>query len=88
MTDLQREFNRRVLDQLEKLTGTRPVDRDLAELRELLLTMELTDKLKSPPPKSGSSIDWWKVLPVLLTIALLLAAIVAALLGVDLGRLL
>lgn len=89
MTDLQREFNRRVLDQLEKLRGTRPVDRDLAELRELLLTMELTDKLKAPAvAKAGAAIDWWKILPVLLTIALLLAAIVAALLGVDLGRLL
>lgn len=88
MTDLQREFNRRLLDQIEKLAGARPVDREIVELRELLLTMELTDKLKSPAPKPSSSIDWWKVLPVLLTIALLLAAIVAALLGVDLGRLL
>lgn len=87
MTDLQREFNRQLLDLVEDLSGASPVDRKIGELRELLLTMELTDKLKATAPKPNP-IDWWKVLPILLTIALLLAAIVAALLGVDLGRLL
>jgi len=87
MTDLQREFNRRVLDQLEKLTGARPADRDIAALRELLLTMELTGKLR-PPTKPTPNVDWWKILPLLLTLGLLLAAIVAALLGVEIGGLL
>lgn len=88
MSDLQREFNRRVLDQLEKLTGARPADRDIAELRELLLTMELTGKLRPLTAKPTATVDWWKVLPLLLTLGLLLAAIVAALLGVELGGLL
>lgn len=90
MSDLQREFNRRVLDQLEKLTGARPADREIAELRELLLTMELTGKLKPPPtPKpSATAVDWWKLLPLLLTLALILAATIAALLGVEIGGIL
>lgn len=88
MNELQREFNRRVLEQLERLAGARPADRDLAALRELLLTMELTSKLKPAPVKAAVSVDWWRFLPLLLTLGLLLAAIVAALLGVDLGGLL
>ncbi len=89
MSDLQREFNRRVLDQLEKLTGARPADREIAELRELLLTMELTGKLKPPPtPKPSTAVDWWKLLPLLLTLALILAATIAALLGVEIGGIL
>ena len=89
MSDLQREFNRRVLDQLEKLTGARPADREIAELRELLLTMELTGKLKPPPtPKPSATVDWWKLLPLLLTLALILAATIAALLGVEIGGIL
>lgn len=88
MSDLQREFNRRVLDQLEKLAGARPADREIAALRELLLTMELSSKLKPPAVKAPVSVDWWRLLPLLLTLSLLLAAIVAALVGVDLGGLL
>lgn len=90
MDDLQREFNRRTLQILERLLGVATSDRELLELRELLLTMELTDKLKSrqPPPKPSANVDWWKLAPLLLTLALVLAAVVAALLGVDLRSLL
>lgn len=91
MDDLQREFNRRTLLVLERLLGVEPTDRELVELRELLLTMELTDKLKPPPPASKPrppSIDWWRLMPLLLTLALILAAVVASLLGVELGSLL
>lgn len=92
MDDLQREFNRRVLLILERLTGVATSDREVLELRELQLTMELTDKLKSKPapapPGPGASVDWWKLTPLLLTLALVLAAVVAALLGVDLRSLL
>ncbi|MBW7916344.1 MAG: hypothetical protein H3C53_06615 [Trueperaceae bacterium] len=70
------------------LVAPRLADRDLAALRELLLTMELTSKLKPAPVKAAVSVDWWRFLPLLLTLGLLLVAIVAALLGVDLGGLL
>lgn len=92
MDDLQREFNRRTLQLLERALGVEPADRDLVELRELLLTMELTDKLRPPPgaaPKPAPpAIDWWRLMPLLLTLALILAAVVASLLGVELGSLL
>lgn len=89
MDDLQREFNRRTLQLLERLTGAEPADRELVELRELLLTMELTDKLKPAAAKPPApAVDWWRLLPLLLTLALILSAVVAALLGVDLGSLL
>lgn len=85
MDDLQREFNRRTLLILERLLGVEPGDREVTELRELLLTMELTDKLKPKPsqPKPSASVDWWRLAPLLLTLALILAAVAAALLGVD-----
>jgi len=89
MDDLQREFNRKILALAERLTGSRPQDREIAELRELLLTMELTGKLKPPPtPKPSTAVDWWKLLPLLLTLALILAATIAALLGVEIGGIL
>lgn len=73
---------------MEKLTGARPADRDIAALRELLLTMELSEKLKPTTKPPAASIDWWRYLPLLLTLALILAATIAALLGVDLGGIL
>ncbi len=89
MDDLQREFNRKILALAERLTGSRPQDREIAELRELLLTMELTGKLKPPlTPKPSATVDWWKLLPLLLTLALILAATIAALLGVEIGGIL
>lgn len=56
------------------------------ELRELLLTMELSEKLKVEKPKPG--VDWGRHLPLLLTLAVVIAALIAALLGVDVRSLL
>lgn len=90
MDDLQLQFNRRVLDRVAELSGELPVDRELVELRELLLTMELTQRMRPPPSPStpAPSLDFWKLVPLLLTLALVLAAVAAALLGVDVRSLL
>lgn len=90
MDDLQLQFNRRVLDRVAELSGELPVDRELVELRELLLTMELTQRMRPPPSpsKPAPSLDFWKLVPLLLTLALVLAAVAAALLGVDVRSLL
>lgn len=85
--DLQLQFNRRVLDRMAELSGELPADRELVELRELLLTMELTQRMR-PPAKPPPSLDFWKLVPLLLTLALVLAAVAAALLGVDVRSLL
>lgn len=87
MDDLQLQFNRRVLERVAELSGELPVDRELVELRELLLTMELTQRMR-PASKPPASVDFWKLVPLLLSLAVVLAAVVAALLGVDVRSLL
>lgn len=87
MDDLQLQFNRRVLERVAELSGELPVDRELVELRELLLTMELTQRMR-PASKPPAGLDFWKLVPLLLSLAVVLAAVVAALLGVDVRSLL
>ena len=87
MDDLQLQFNRRVLERVAELSGELPADREQVELRELLLTMELTKRMR-PPPKASPGVDFWKLVPLLLSLALVLAAVAAALLGVDVRSLL
>lgn len=79
-------FLRLIIEALEeKAPAALPPEREV-ELRELLLTMELSEKLKVEKPKPG--VDWGRHLPLLLTLAVVIAALIAALLGVDVRSLL
>lgn len=62
-------------------------ERTEVQLRELLLALELSTKLR-PKAATSAAVDWQKHLPLLLLLAVIVAAVVAAALGVDVRSLL
>jgi hypothetical protein len=80
--DLEFQILKRITERLERLEGVSREEQDRSELRSLISALELSRRAAAGRPKRGP-IDWPKLLPLVLALAVLLAAIAAALLGVD-----
>lgn len=83
------EFLREVVERIEaKQDAAEDQTGDEVSLREKLLMLELSWKLKGRDAPARPGVDWSTHLPLLLALAVLVAAAVAAALGVDVRRLL
>jgi len=71
--DLELELLRRIVGRLEKLEGEED-----AEAQRLLIRLEVSRLLPSE-----REVDWGRLLPLLLSLGVVLAVIIAHLLGAD-----
>lgn len=90
VSDLHLELLKRIINHLERQAGISRDDQELRELREMVQALELTRRLQTqrrrlPIP---TEVDWGRLAPLLIVLAILLAAIAAGLLGVKVEDLL
>lgn len=81
---LEIEILERIVTQLERLNGAAPQNSELRELRDRLIALKVVRQLDR---EARPTLDWAKLVPLGMLLAVLLAAIVAALLGVDVRNL-
>ncbi len=73
-----------MLDKLESLSEGSEAEGDLREMYGLLLLLELSSGASTKEDKS--SVDWARLLPLLLAVGVVLGVVVAQLLGLDMRR--
>ena len=91
--DLELELFKRIVAKLEALShapsNIAPLARDdVAEMYRLLLLLEITKQLQDGPVQEVRSVDWARLLPLLLAVGVVLGVILAELLGLDMRRVL
>lgn len=80
---------RKVVERLEtKAPAGADQTGDEVQLREMLLALEISLKFRPKPATPKAAVDWSKHLPLLLVLAVILAAVVASALGLDVRGLL
>ena len=90
---LEVELLRRILEKLESLLSnagmTEGERSDMLEMYRLLLLLEVSKQEASEhdaQPENKSSVDWARLLPLLLAVGVVLGVVVAQLLGLDMRR--
>ena len=87
------ELLRSMVEKLERLSGTNTppseTDRiDMLEMYSLLLLLEVSQPSQASSKEGKDSVDWARLLPLLLAVGVVLGVILAELLGLDMRRIL